>query len=220
MPAPALESHSEPLEERSGPTAIPICDAVKIESAKPNTKLRSCKNPRYPTLLDIARKNKKDLELLFTILWSINAPPSLRALPRIARNLRRSLLILQLRYGIDLAAAGLAKWLEMLDWLASDPGVNELCYGRKRQVTRVLRHCASTHSFYALFWDAVGGGLACIRAYLAFLYIEQAPKRVTKEDYERHLREGSDVMLLAHSPYEAWHAFQNLLLSKSAWEYY
>jgi|SRR5580700_7989446 hypothetical protein len=97
MPAQALESHSEPLEERSRPTGIPISDAGKIESAKPKTKLRFCANPLYPALLEIARKKKKDLELLFTIPWSINTPPSLRALPRVARNLRRSLLILQLR---------------------------------------------------------------------------------------------------------------------------
>lgn len=95
-----------------------------------------------PALLDIARKKDKDLELLFAILWSINAPPSLRALPRITRNLHRSLLILQLRYEIDLAAAGLGEWLEMLKWIASDPDVNQLCF--KQSIAKVVFH--HTHS--------------------------------------------------------------------------
>jgi len=218
VPAPALESDSQLLGGKCGPTGLSISGTDKIKSAQPKATLRSCANPRYPALLNIARRKGKDLELLLAILWSINAPPSIRALPRVARNLRRSLLILQLRYEIDLGAAGLGEWQEMLNWLASDPDVNVLCYGSKQQLTSVLYHCASTHSFYSLLWDAVGGGLACVRACLAFLYIEQAPKRVTKEDYERHLREGSDVMLLAHSPYEAWHAFHKLLSSKNARE--
>jgi hypothetical protein len=41
---------------------------------------------------------------------------------------------------------------------------------------------------------------------------------VAKGEYERHLREGSDVSLLGHSTYEAWHAFHNLLPSKNARE--
>ena len=215
VPVQALGSDSQPLGEKRGPTGSSMSGTGKIESAKPKARLRCCANPLYPALLGIARKQNKDLELLFTILWSINAPPSLRALPRVARNLRRSLLILELRYEIDLAAAGLAEWPEMLKWLASDSDIDQLCYGRKRQFASVLYHCATTHSIYAILWELVGSGLACVRACLALLYIEQAPERVSKEDYERHLREGAGVALRCHNPYEAQHAFHGLLASEN-----
>jgi hypothetical protein len=116
----SLESDSKSFEEASGPTENAISGTGEIETPRPKARLRSCAKPLYPALLKIARAKNKDLELLFTILWSINAPPSLRALPRVARNLRKSLLILQLRYQIDLTAAGLGEWPEMLRWLASD----------------------------------------------------------------------------------------------------
>lgn len=216
VPPQASESNSKPLENVSGPTGVADGETASVGSARPKAKLRSCANPLYPLLLEIARDKKKDLELLFTILWSTNAPPSLRALPRVARNLRRSLLILELKYGIDLAAAGLAKWPDMLKWLAFDPDVRHLCYGKKRQFTSVLYHCATTHSFYSFLWELVGTGLACVRAYLALLYIDQAAKRVPRENYEFHLREGSEVALRGHNPYEASHAVHSLLESQNA----
>ena len=212
----SLESDSKSFEEASGPTENAISGTGEIETPRPKARLRSCAKPLYPALLKIARAKNKDLELLFTILWSINAPPSLRALPRVARNLRKSLLILQLRYQIDLTAAGLGEWPEMLRWLASDLEVEQLCYGKKRRFTSVLYHCATTHSFYALLWELVGSGLACVRASLALLYIEQAAKRVAREDYESHLHEGTEVVLCGHSPYEAWRAAHSLRASESA----
>ncbi len=216
VPLHALESDLKPFDNASGPTGIADGERASAGSAKPKAKLRSCANPLYPLLLEIARAKNKDLELLFTILWSINAPPSLRALPRIARHLRRSLLILQLKYEVNLASAGLGEWPEMLKWLASDPEVNHLCYGKKRQFTSVHYHCATTHSFYAFLWELVGRGLACVRAYLALLYIDQAAKRVCRENYESHLREGSEVALRGHNPYEASHAAHILLKSENA----
>ena len=93
-PAPEPEGFSRPtLSWIRGRPLIP--HRVQLRKALKASVLRCCAHPAYAKLEQLAKGNNIRTGALLDILWRVHAPPSLRALSVVARNLWSSLVMLR-----------------------------------------------------------------------------------------------------------------------------
>lgn len=209
-PAPEPEgfSQTDPILDPWSPADPASGSAAKALKA---SVLRCCAHPAYAKLEQLAKGNNIRTGALLDILWRVHAPPSLRALSVVARNLWSSLVMLRSIFGVDLEAFGLDQWLCPLEWLDSDEGVRKLSGLKENYSGNQLRHhCTTSHSIYAICGDKACYEFDCLRALLILLYVQDAEVRTSLADYELHLRKGADLTVRGHSPYEAWLAMHYL----------
>ena len=210
------EAISEPSDHPQ-PTR-PESNAVsRIEEPSRARQLRCCSHPLFAALENLAESNQHHKQLLLEIAWRMHFPPSLRALPIVARNIWRSLVMLRYVFDVDLEELGVSCWLRALEWMSSDSRVLTLTQTRTTKSRNLLMgHCASTHPLYTVYGEEADHEFDLIRSLLTLLYIESAEVRVALQDYERHVRHGAEITLKGHSPDEAWRAMHFLAGGSSA----
>jgi len=206
---PELQDSARPLPNESDSVAYGA-----VGSAPNNEKerhLRCCAHPLFYELEKLTENHPEYRPALLSMAWRVHMPPSLRALPIVARNLWRALAQLHYVLEVDLDELGVASWLEPLRWLASDPHVRRLTRSHATQSGNPLHyHCSSTHSIYAMFGEEAVQEIDLIRSILMLLYIKDAENRVPFDRYECHLRNGVGITLKGHVPDEAWRAIHYL----------
>ena len=115
------ESSDHPQSRRTEPAFDSNIEAA--EKPIRARQLRCCARPLFPALEELAEDHQHYKPVLLEIAWRMHFPPSLRALPIVARNIWRSLVMLHYVFGVDLEELGVACWLGPLEWLASDSEV-------------------------------------------------------------------------------------------------